>query len=127
MAWRNRNLTLLKEPGREVTDVVELTVRGDPATETLDIHLSGACRAILDNRMPHVSKTCVGWWKDRGGEISGQFYLQVNEGGNRYFDAYLYDGNYLPKKSQLAMMLYGPPIPAIMLQFRSKDWNEDKN
>lgn len=126
-AWRKQKLMLLKEPGREVTDVVNLTVRGDPTNEALDIELSGACQAILDNRVPHVSKTCVGWWKDRGGQISGQFYLQVNEGGGRYFDVYLFDGNYLPKKSQLAMMLYGPPIPAIMLQFRPKDWSEDKN
>lgn len=127
MAWRKQKLTLLKEPGREVTEVVNLTVSGDPYNAALDIHLSGACRAVLDNRTPQISKTCVGWWKDRGGQISGQFYLQVNEGSNRYFDVYLFDGNYLPKKSELAMMLYGPPIPAIMLQFRPKDWSEDKN
>lgn len=123
-AWGGKNLTILKEPGREVTDAVNLTLGFGPGVESLNIHLEGACAATLDNRRPQISKTCAGWWKDQGGQISGQFYLQVNEGGSsRYFDAYLFDGNYLPKKSQLQMMLYGPPIPAIMLQFRPKDWS----
>lgn len=124
--WSGKKLALLEEPGREVTEIVNLTVGFGSGNESLDIHLSGSCSAILDNRKPQISKTCAGWWKDRGGKIAGQFYLEVNEESSRYFDIYLFDGNYLPKKGELAMMLSGPPIPAIMLQFRPKNWNEDK-
>ncbi|MEK7118597.1 MAG: hypothetical protein AAB869_03205, partial [Patescibacteria group bacterium] len=84
--WSGKKLALLEEPGREVTEIVNLTVGFGTGNESLDIRLSGSCRAILDNRRPQISKTCAGWWKDRGGKIAGQFYLQVNEESNRYFD-----------------------------------------
>jgi hypothetical protein len=127
MAWSGKKLTLRSEPGREVTDVVNLTAGLEAEASALDIQLSGSCQAILDDRRKEVSKTCVGDWMDRGRNISGKFYLEVKEGGSsRYFDAYLYDGNYLPKKSWVEMMLYGRPISAIKLQFRPKDWSEEK-
>ena len=126
-AWGGKKVTLLTEPGREVTEVVNLTVSFDAGDPSLEIHLSGSCQAVMDNRKPGVSKTCAGWWRDRGGVISGQFYLEVKEGGHsRYFDAYLYDGNYLPRERNLTMLLFsGPPIPHIMLQFRPKDWSAE--
>ncbi len=46
-------------------------------------------------------------------------------GGNRYIDVYLYDGNNIPRKSEFAMFLYGPPIPHITLQLRPKEWRAE--
>ena len=120
--WRGQKVTLLEKPGREVTEVVDLTIGFGQGNELLDIHLSGACQAITDDRVAYISKNCVGWWKDRGGQISGQFYLEVTEGGGgRDFDAYLYPGNHLPGERNLYALLFSrPPIPAIRLQFRPK-------
>lgn len=125
-AWAGKKLMLAKEPGREITEVVNLTIQFGPGFESLDIHLSGSCQAVVDRR--NVSKTCVGRWIDRGAKISGQFYLEVKEGGeSRYINAYLYDGNYLPRnKNFLELFISGPPIPDIMLQFRPRDWSREK-
>ncbi|OGZ07801.1 MAG: hypothetical protein A3D65_05735 [Candidatus Lloydbacteria bacterium RIFCSPHIGHO2_02_FULL_50_13] len=128
--WRGQRLSLSEKPARELTDVADLTVGFGQGNETLDIRLSGSCCKHGDNDCPlpaSVSKACLGDWKDRGSQISGKFYLQVKEsgGGNRYFDAYLYDGNNIPQKSWLEMILSGPVIPHIMLQFRPKQWTAE--
>ncbi len=107
--------------------MADLTVSFGPGNETLDIRLIGSCQARSDNRRSSVSKTCAGDWKDRGSQISGKFYLEVKEGGGgqRYFDAYLYDGNNIPRKGEIAMFLSGAPIPHVMLQFRPKEWSAE--
>lgn len=126
-AWSGKKLTMRKEPRREITEVVNLTL-GFGQDELLDLQLKGVCEEITGNERPEVSKACAGSWKDRGSEISGKFYLEVREGGSsRYIYAYLYDGNYLPREKNLFMLLFsGPPTPHIMLQFMPKDWSREK-
>src|SRR3989338_2449626 len=125
--WGGQQLALAEMPGRHLTESVDLTVIFGPGNEAFDMRLTGSCTVREDDRRRNVSKTCAGDWVDRWRHISGKFYLEVKEGakGQRYFDAYLYDGNNIPRRSELAMFLHGAPIPPIMLQFRPKEWDAE--
>ncbi|OGZ06956.1 MAG: hypothetical protein A3C13_00870 [Candidatus Lloydbacteria bacterium RIFCSPHIGHO2_02_FULL_50_11] len=101
-----------------MTDAANLTLGFGEAFADLDIELKstpGSCGYVSHKR---ASKTCVGDWKDRGGKISGYYYLEVDTWGTA-FTAYLYGPNSLPNRDNFGIWS-SPPIPKIMLRFFRK-------